>query len=439
MSDTATQPAVTKRKTHDFPSQRVETQPERKVKPLRLAYLTTRYPAVSHTFIRRELIEIERRGHRVLRLSIRKADAAPIDPFDQQEQTQTFHCLSQPLRKILGGLLRTLATRPATFVLALRMALQMAWRSNRGLIRHLAYLVEAAFLLQVLRRNKVEHVHVHFGTNAAAVARLIRRLGGPSYSFTVHGPDEFDAPISLNLPSKINDAAFVVAISDFCSAQLRRWASFDDWAKIHVVQCTVTDAFFQNTNPIQANSNRLVCVGRLCPQKGQLLLIDALAQIVRDGMDVHLVLAGDGEMRPILEDQIRENALADYVTITGWIDEAEVRRQILAARALVLPSFAEGLPVVLMEAMALQRPVISTYVAGIPELVRQGENGWLVPAGNKEQLARCMKAALQAPTEQLNVMGANGRRHVRERHDVHTQVSRLDALFTHYVNKHPAS
>ncbi len=396
---------------------------------MRIAYLVTKYPAVSHTFIRREILALEQRGHVILRLAIRATGNNLVDPQDQAEQARTHHCLSQPKFRLLLGQLRTLLTCPVGFGRALALALRMGWRGDRGLLRHIAYLLEAAYLLQVVRRHRIDHVHAHFGTNSAAVARLIRRLGGPNYSFTAHGPDEFDAPRQLDLAGKIADAVFVVAISDYTAAQLRRWAAPEHWGKIHVVHCTVDDDFFQAARPVDPLSRTFVCVGRLCPQKGQLVLLEALQLLRAAGQDVRLVLAGDGELRPQIESRIRAFGIDDRVEITGWIGEAEVRRHILAARALVLPSFAEGLPVVLMEALALGRPVISTYVAGIPELVRPGENGWLVSGGNAAQLAVTMRAALEASADQLTAMGAAGRRVVQERHFLPTEVDRLEGLF----------
>jgi glycosyltransferase involved in cell wall biosynthesis len=395
----------------------------------RLAYLTTKYPSVSHTFIRRELREIERRGHSVLRLAIRPSGAALVDPLDQEEVKKTIACLAQPSWRLVTALLRVALTHPIRILRGLRLVVQMGVHSERGLLRHLAYLVEACYLLLLLRRHDIQHVHVHFGTNPAAVARLIRRLGGPPYSFTVHGPDEFDSPVGLDLAGKICDAAFVVAITDFCAAQLRRWAAPENWSKINVVRCTVGDEFFRAAQPINPDCSTLVCVGRLAPQKGQLLLLDAFAQIIRGGADARLIFAGDGELRPGIEQRVAEFGLCERVEITGYVPEAEIRRQILGSRVLVLPSFAEGLPMVIMEAFALGRPVISTYVAGIPELVRPSENGWLVPAGNVELLAGAIREALDAPAQRLNEMAAAGREATRKRHYLRIEVDRLENLF----------
>jgi colanic acid/amylovoran biosynthesis glycosyltransferase len=170
-------------------------------------------------------------------------------------------------------------------------------------------------------------------------------------------------------------------------------------------------------------------VGRLCEQKGQLLLVEAARALASRGVDFKLVLAGDGEMRGPIERLIARYGLQAQVRITGWISSAQVRDEILAARALVLPSFAEGLPVVIMEAMALRRPVLTTYVAGIPELVCQGDNGWLFPAGCVEALTEAMLDCLQQPVEVLQRMGEAACRRVLERHDIDTEAARLTRHF----------
>ncbi|HLK71466.1 MAG TPA: glycosyltransferase, partial [Steroidobacteraceae bacterium] len=173
----------------------------------------------------------------------------------------------------------------------------------------------------------------------------------------------------------------------------------------------------------------LVCVGRLCVEKGQLLLVQAAAELLARRVDFELILAGDGPLRAELERLIGAQGLSERVSITGWISSAEVRAQLLAARALVLPSFAEGLPVVIMEAMSLRRPVISTYIGGIPELVRDGENGWLIAAGSVESLAAAMQDCLSRPAEAIARLGASAYERVIARHDVDVEAGKLVALF----------
>ncbi len=396
--------------------------------PPRIAYLTNQYPSVSHTFIRREILGLEALGYEILRLAIRRG-ARVVDPADEAEAEKTYHCLERSPFSLLLSAGLVLLGQPLGALGALRMTLSMSRRSDRGLLRHLAYLVEAAALLRMVRGECVEHIHVHFGTNAAAVARLMQRLGGPSYSMTIHGPDELDAPVGLSLGEKMAEAAFTVAITDYCSAQLRRWVGYEHWLRIRIVHCTVAADWFEAAGPVAEDSRSLVCVGRLSAQKGQLLLVEAFARVHREVPGARLVLVGDGEMRSEVEARIAASGLGDAVTITGWQDEAQVRAHLLGCRALVLGSFAEGLPVVIMEAMALARPVISTYISGIPELVRPGTDGWLVVSGNVDALAGAMKAAFEAPVAALDGMGRAGQARVRARHSVATEVAKLDRLF----------
>jgi colanic acid/amylovoran biosynthesis glycosyltransferase len=401
---------------------------------MRIAYLTTEYPKASHTFIRREIVELERRGHAVTRLAIQPPGDSVVDPVDQAETRLTVHCLAQPKTSLFAAALGRGFVNPIASVRAARTAMAMGIRSERGLARHGAYLVEACYFLDVLRKRDVQHVHAHFGTNAATVARLIRVLGGPRYSFTVHGPDEYDAPRSLKLGQKVADSAFTVAISDYCSAQLRRWVDPVHWSKINVVHCAVDERFFGDAPLIPPDSKQLVCVGRLSAQKGQIVLLDAFKELVRRGVEGNLVLAGDGEMRPLVERRIAELDLKGRVSITGWIDESTVRRLLVESRGLVLPSFAEGLPVVIMEAMAMRRPVLSTAIAGIPELIVQGQTGWMLPAGNVASLVEGLELLLTTSTSELDAMGEKGRARVKERHHTVTEVDKLERLFHRAVN-----
>ncbi len=395
----------------------------------RVAYLVNQYPKVSHSFIRREIHALERQGVEVLRVAVRGWDDALADPADVAERSVTRYLLQGGWMPPLRAALRSASTQPGRFAAALRLAWSMWRRSDRTLFHHVAYLIEASQLAEWLAGERITHLHAHFGTNPAEVAMLAHALGGPPFSFTVHGPEEFDHPVALGLGEKGRRAAFVVAISSFGRSQLYRWLPQTHWARVQVVHCGLEPAFHQGVTSETGAGPRLVCVGRLCEQKGQLLLVEALQRVIARGQACELVLAGDGEMRAEIEALIERHRLQAHVRITGWIGSAQVRDEILAARALVLPSFAEGLPVVIMEAMALRRPVITTFVAGIPELVRDGTNGWLVPAGDVEALADAMVACLDAAPDALARMGAAAHERVLARHDVDREAAKLVALF----------
>jgi colanic acid/amylovoran biosynthesis glycosyltransferase len=397
---------------------------------LKIAYLVNQYPKVSHTFIRREILALERQGLSVSRFALRGWDAEVKGDEDLAERDRTRHILRESLPRLLARALRRSLADPVRAWRALRAAWQMSRQAERSWPYHLMYYVEACTLADWLREEGVEHVHAHFGTNSTEVAQLAHLLGGPRYSFTVHGPEEFDKPRFLHLGHKIRDAAFVVAISSYGRSQLWRWLPAQEWGKVSVVHCALEGSFFQGSDSVAAQpAPRLVNVGRLCAQKGQLLLVEAAALLKRDGLRFELVLAGDGEMRAPIEAAIARHQLADSVRITGWVDSATVRREMLAARALVLPSFAEGLPVVIMEAMAVGRPVVTTRIAGIPELVREGVDGWLVPPGDIVALKQAMRECLEASPERLLEMGRAANERVRQRHDADVEAAKLKTLF----------
>jgi colanic acid/amylovoran biosynthesis glycosyltransferase len=393
-----------------------------------IAYLINQYPKVSHSFIRREIHALERQGVTVSRIAIRGWAADIVDQEDCQERQRTRYILRDGPLPLIIALARTLLTQPARLSRALSLAWEMGKNADRPRPIHLIYLAEACRLAIWLKAASVDHVHAHFGTNSATVAMLVHILGGPTWSFTVHGPEEFDKPQFIGLPNKISTSAFVAAISSYGRSQLYRLVGHDQWSKIKVVRCGLEHSMFGKID-LQAGSCRFVCVGRLCEQKGQLLLLEAVRRLVELNVAIELVLAGDGEMRPDIEKFISDHKLQSVVRVTGWIDGKQVQEEIQAARALVLPSFAEGLPVVLMEAMALCRPVISTYVAGIPELVKAGENGWLVPAGDIEALMGAMRDCLAATDERLAQMGAMGQKRASICHDIDKQASQLAMLF----------
>lgn len=397
---------------------------------MKVAYLVNQYPAVSHSFIRREIVALEARGVTVERFSIRPPPARLVDPADVAEHAKTRELLRVGPQGLLFALLSTAVTRPLAFVGALRAAWRLGGRSDRGRLRHLVYLAEGCLLLRWLRASgDVTHLHAHFGTNPAAVAMLTRMLGGPPYSFTVHGPEEFDHPVELSLAEKIARAAAVIAVSEFGKSQLYRWIPVTEWPKVHVVRCGV-DAAFLAAGPQAIVDNRtMVCIGRLCEQKGQLLILEALGVLAKEGVAFEMVLAGDGPMRAVVEERIAALGLAGKVRITGWVSNDVVRQELLGARVLLLPSFAEGLPVALMEALALGRPAISTYIAGIPELVENGVNGWLIPAGSVPALVEAIKTALDTPVAELARMGRAGAAAVASRHDVTREAPRLLAVF----------
>ncbi|MFZ1470412.1 MAG: glycosyltransferase family 4 protein, partial [Paracoccaceae bacterium] len=296
-----------------------------------------------------------------------------------------------------------------------------------GRLRHLIYWIEAAHLARRCHDLRLPHIHAHFGTNSATVAMLAAEIGGLGYSFTVHGPEEFDAPRAHSLHEKVARAAFTVAISSFGRSQLCRWADVADWSKLHVVHCGIEPWRFPAPAPLPQGPRRLVAIGRLAEQKGFPLLIEAMALAAPYIPDLHLTLIGEGPLRPLLESQITRAGLQSQITLTGWLDEAAVRDHLAHSHALILPSFAEGLPMVVMEAFAAARPVIASAIMGVPELASR-ETGWLVPAGDAAALAQAILDFAATPRDRLETMGAEARATVLARHDITAEAEKLAAL-----------
>lgn len=395
----------------------------------RIAYFTNRYPAVSHTFIRREILGLERAGLEVHRFALRGWDEKLFDPQDEKEREQTQYLLRDGLKSLMGSLWRILRGSPWRFARALALTWKMSRRSVRPLPYHLIYLAEACRLLERLSEAQIEHVHVHFATNPTEVVMLARALGGPPFSFTVHGPDEFNNIDYYGLDEKIARSAAVVAITHFTRSQLCRTVRHEHWEKIRVVRCGLEPVFFPEAPSPVPDRPRFATIGRLVEQKGQLILVEAAARLRDEGRDFSLVIMGGGPMREELEALILKLNLQDRVELTGPVGTERVTTELKEARGLVLPSFAEGLPMVIMEAMALGRPVISTYIAGIPELVVPEENGWLVPAGSVDRLVDAMRSLLDTPTDRLTEMGRAGYERTREHHVSDLQAVQLAQIF----------
>ncbi len=409
-----------------------------------IGYLTNQYPKASHSFIRREILALEGLGWSVKRYAMRIPTEEIVDPVDRQEADKTRSLVDAGMPAMATALAQMAASRPVPFARALRAATRLARRSDVGMSRHLVYLAEAALLVQWCEQDGVTHLHTHFGTNSAEVALLSHYLGGPSYSLTIHGPEEFDRAPLLGIAEKIGQAVFVCTVSSFGRSQACRLVPTEHWDRIHVVHCGLDDEWFNgatvpipggndsggsNSGESSSDPRQLVCVARLSEQKGHGILLAALAKVAESGRDFHMTLVGDGELRPEVEAQIQSSGLADKVTITGWASEDEVKTAINASVGFVLPSFAEGLPVVIMEALAAGRPVISTYVAGIPELVRPGISGWLVPAGSVDLLVDAVCELLDAPIDQLETLGIAGRKAVKDQHRAKTEAAKIAALF----------
>ena len=396
---------------------------------LQVAYLVNQYPSVSHTFIRREILALERQGVHVHRFSLRGWDLPLVDPSDIRERSLTRYVLDGGVGRLFRHALQICLRAPIRFAKAARLAWRMSRSSERGFLIHLAYLAEACVLYSWAKQTSTTHIHAHFASNPAEIVMLAHALGGPTYSFTAHGSDIMDRPAQMGLEQTVSGAAFAVAVCSFGRSQIFKWVPYALWRKVEVVRCGLDGDYGVDSTAPSGAVSRLVCVGRLSKEKGHFLLLDALAQLASRGVRPELVLAGDGPLRADIEAMAQQLGLADRVRITGWLDADGIQREIRDARALVLTSLSEGLPVVVMEAMANGRPVVAPYLAGIPELVTQGRTGWLFPAGDVRLLAAAVSDCLDTDEHDLRAMGAAARKAVRDAHDVDLEAAKLAKLF----------
>jgi glycosyltransferase involved in cell wall biosynthesis len=398
-----------------------------------IGYLTSLYARVGDTFIRREVVQLRRLGHTVHTFSIRKPDPDELVTEEiRREHAGTEYVLAAGIGALTLAVLRQAVTSPKKFLTAVGLVLHTVPPGiEKRWTRRLAYLLEAAYLAERLAAKGVQHLHNHIGENSAVVAMLAAMFRGIPYSLTIHGPGEFDRPTLLALDEKIRRAAFVVTISQFTRSQLLRWADYRDWSKIHVVYAGVSPVHLGHGPAPIPETLRLVNIGRIVEQKGQAILVHAAARLLERGHDFEIVIVSDGPMRGEIERLIDQFGLQGRVRLTGYLDDQGVFDEILAARALVLPSFAEGLPSVLLEAMALGRPVITTAIAAHSELIEPGSTGWLIPAGAVEPLADAMAEALTAEPAELEQMGRACAARVAEQHDPETAAEKLRDLFCH--------
>jgi len=397
---------------------------------VKIGYVLNTYPSPSQSFIRREIKALERRGLTIARFAMRAHEGTLADPCDRAEAQRTDHVLGHGAGRLARALGKAALRAPSRFGAALSLALKAARQSRVGVVKHLIYLAEAAYVAERARALGLDRLHAHFGTNATTVAMLATALGAPPFSFTVHGPEEFDRPEALALPLKLEQADFAVAISSFGRSQLLRWAPLREWRRVHVVHCGVEPAKFGTPAPLPTGRPlRLVNIGRFHEQKGQLLLIRAMTELVRREVPVHLTLVGDGPLRGAIERMISHEGLGAHVALAGWLDEAGVREALASSHGLVLSSFAEGLPMVVMEAMAAGRPVIATNVAGVAELMRHGKTGWLVPAGDVEELVDAITDMAMTGADKLSTMGRSARARALTRHDIDIEAEKLATLF----------
>jgi colanic acid/amylovoran biosynthesis glycosyltransferase len=401
---------------------------------MRIAYLVSQYPAASHTFIRREVMGLRARGFEVETFSIRPPTGlSKLAEVDQREAASTWYVLPASAARMARAHASALLTRPRAYVSTLRRALGHSVPGARALLWSAFHFVESIDLAREIDRRGVDHLHNHFANSGANVGLLAAHFLQLNWSFTLHGTSEFDYPAGLLLAEKIETAHFVACVTHFGRAQAMRIVDPKHWHKFVIVRAGIDPPTLPprtGESPARAAGQRplIVCVARLSPEKGHAGLLQAFGRLVQEGLDADLELLGDGPDRARIEQQIRVLGLEQRVTLRGQVSEDQVLEALSRATVLALASFMEGLPVTLMEALALGVPVVAPCVAGIPELVEHGVSGLTFPPGDWDRLAHVLRQLLGDPALQRR-LAQEGRRRVESEFFVERSLEPLVGAF----------
>lgn len=395
---------------------------------MRIGYLVSQYPAINHTFVLREIQALRDQGFEIAVVSVRAPDRPPesLAPEERAELAYTTAVKSMPLSRIAGLHAAALFRHPLRYWRGFGSALRLG-SGLRGSLRHVAYFAEAVVVGCLFERAGITHFHVHFSSTVGLLAAKVFPL---TMSNTFHGPDEFLDPAGFHTREKVEASRFVVAISSFGRSQIQRACDYSQWPKIELSRLGVDpDLFAPRPARESARLVELLSVGRLAPVKGQHVLIDAVACLRAGGHNVHLCLAGDGPDRASLEQHVRAAGLDRAVTFAGWCNQDRIRGLYRDTDIFVMASFAEGIPVVLMEAMAMEIPAVATYVAGIPELIDHQRTGMLVPASDSCALARAIASLIRDP-QLARSLGMAGRQKVLRDFHLAGNARSLAAIFS---------
>ncbi|HEX8475841.1 MAG TPA: glycosyltransferase family 4 protein [Pyrinomonadaceae bacterium] len=401
-------------------------------KPVRVAYLVGQYPAINHTFVLREVLGLRALGFDVHVASVLECDrpAERLSDEERDEWRETFYVKpTNPLSMVVPHL-KTMVARPRRYLGALMDTLKLCVSAPRMAPTCLMYFVEAVLLGRWMQERRLTHVHSHFTPNVCVLAG---RIFPVTVSLTIHGPVEFDDAIGFSLAEKVRASTFIAAISNYARSQLMRFSSPEDWGKIEVSPLGVDPHLYEPRPPRENPSPfEVICVGRLAPVKAQHILVAAVEALLKQGRAVRLRLVGDGPMRESLESDVVARGLGEHVVFEGWLNQDKVRELYRRADVFALASFAEGVPVVLMEAMSMEIPSVATRINGVPELIRDGIDGLLVAPSDVDELADAISSLMDDAALRRR-LGEAGRRRVVERYDLARNTERLAEIFRRRV------
>lgn len=400
--------------------------------PLAVGYVMTHYPRNAQTFIAGEIDSVTREGVDVMCFAMNRPDAVELAaPGGRERAAVTTYLKDAPWRGI-GNTLTLGVRHPIGMARLLATAVASAGVNPGRMARRLAHLVQAARLARLAKARGLRHLHAQFGLAPATIAWFASRMLSweqrVGFSFTIHGFHDFADPAETRLDLKASAATAVVCVSDFTRGQLFLQTPPGIWPRAHVIRCGIDLAAWRFApQPRGDGPPTVIAIGRLSAEKGFTVLIDAMARLRDAGVAARLLLVGHGPERAAVEAAIEHHALGDRITLAGELAPDAVRARLREADIFCLPSFSEGLPVSIMEAMAAGVPVVTTWIAGIPELAENGVTALTVPPARADTLADALRSLIDDPDLCLRLAKA-GRVRVEERHDQATNGGAMAAL-----------
>lgn len=357
---------------------------------MRIGYFTHLYPRATDTFIQREVAGLRQRGFDIRTFAVRRpGNEHDVAAEVVAEKEGTHYLLPAGVIALIVSNLVVFVRGPARFLSTLALALRTRRPGMRGLALQLAYFQEAILLAIAVTGARITHLHNHLGDNSGTVTLLASRLTGIGYSITVHGPHIFFDPTHWALREKLRYSRFIVCISHYCRSQMMLFSDPVDWDRLKIVRCGVDTERF-HYHEVRQQVKRLLYTGRLAVEKGLAVLFDSLRDLLSRGYELELTLLGDGDDRGHLQDLARRLGIQRHVVFAGYASQEQLRAGLQLSDLVILPSFAEGVPVSLMEAMACGVPVLATYVGGVAELVEPERTGLLVPAADCAALSNAI-------------------------------------------------
>jgi colanic acid/amylovoran biosynthesis glycosyltransferase len=401
-----------------------------------IAYVMTHYPKVALSFLSGEIDEMEMRGATVQPFAMNLADQTDL----LSEDARARYAKTRYLKRSWGELFGAFASKAFRHPIAMTKLVGTAISSARGdlplTIRRFSHLVQGASVARECERRGIHHLHAQFGQAPATIAWFASEMMNfvekrrATWSFTIHGFQDFVDETIARLDLKAASASFVVCVSDFTRSQLYRLVHPSLWDRVRVVRCGIDLSLFQQRKKRpRSRIPKLISVGRLSTEKGQVVLLRACRLLADRGRMVQLTLIGNGPLESLIRSEVAAEKMETYVELTGELPPEAVRDRLEDSDVFCLTSFAEGLPISIMEAMAVGVPVIASSIAGIPELVVNEETGLLVPPGNVEALADAIEKML-SDTKLRDAMVAAGRKHVEDRYERHRNCETMFEMLT---------